>query len=279
MKDNGTMDKDSYRPDSRLYGYMKEKLRLEKIKDEIREGKRNQPLSEDDEKLESTLKTVKSRTVLDKIVFPAMANLTYFVGTVGAHKELQRVFEDDLKDLFGIRRKNPQKNAYAFMLRILINSILEWDMKSEKSDVGRKNFRVKLLYLLQEIIFYKSLHYVSSCVFNDNLSTNIEFTKIFGEDIGRALSWTRILSGLVEDEYDIPIDVEKYEKSRKNLKKLSSKLETLQGEELSKCKKEYNECKDYVESNQSLYMRYMGSMEAKEPARTFEFRPVTDEIL
>ena len=78
--------------------------------------------------------------IVDK-VFQSMANLLFFFESIGnvpsstwiritpdkrkrkideigreAHKELQKLFEDDVKDLLGIRSKNPKdkKQSYAF---------------------------------------------------------------------------------------------------------------------------------------------------------------------
>jgi hypothetical protein len=92
-------DTNCFKPDKKLIGFMEEKLHVEKMKKALTLA--GKELSHADQQKRQKLKTNKVR-LLNDIVFPAMANLTYFFECIANHPELQSIFEDDLKDLFGM---------------------------------------------------------------------------------------------------------------------------------------------------------------------------------
>ena len=53
-----------------------------------------------------------------------MANIAYFFIHISETPELIEVFEKDIKDLLGVRRKNPQEQEYGYIFFKLIYSIL-----------------------------------------------------------------------------------------------------------------------------------------------------------
>ena len=72
-----------------------------------------------------TYSNLKKRKVevLDRI-FTSMANLTFFVECIAEEEELRRDFEDDFKDLLGIRRSDPANQVYGFVFYHLVTGIL-----------------------------------------------------------------------------------------------------------------------------------------------------------
>ena len=53
-----------------------------------------------------------------------MINLTYFFQFVASHEELQPIFEDDIKDLLGLRRENKEKE-FGYMFYYLLKGTVE----------------------------------------------------------------------------------------------------------------------------------------------------------
>lgn len=64
-----------------------------------------------------------------------MINLTYFFQFVASHEELQPIFEDDIKDLLGLRREN-KKKEFGYMFHYLLKGTLEWD-----EHLGKRKYR------------------------------------------------------------------------------------------------------------------------------------------
>jgi hypothetical protein len=61
--------------------------------------------------------------LLNKHIFPAMANLLFFFYYVSRYPELREVFDDDIEELLGVRR-DTTKYEYGYIFNILIQSIL-----------------------------------------------------------------------------------------------------------------------------------------------------------
>ena len=78
---------------------------------------RMEGLTNEEKKLDRQLRVDKTR-ILENIIFPSMVNLTFFLECISNHKDLQNVFDNDLKELFGIKRNEPRAYNYAFMLEI-----------------------------------------------------------------------------------------------------------------------------------------------------------------
>ena len=64
-----------------------------------------------------------------------MINLTYFFQFVASHEELQPIFEDDIKDLLGLRRENKEKEI-EYMFHYLLKGMLEGD-----EHLGKRKYR------------------------------------------------------------------------------------------------------------------------------------------
>jgi hypothetical protein len=185
-----------FKPDKAIVGYMKEKLQIDQKKSES--VKRGEELSEKDERRERNLRTDKTR-MLDKIIFPSMANLTYFLDSISKHPNLQSIFEDDLKDLFGIKRNNPDAQNRGFMFGKLMTGIMSWDPLAIDPKVkDKRNFRLILLRILQRAIFDLTMQLAI-----EEFPTGT--AKIISEDIARAVAWIDFYASRVEEEdKDIP---------------------------------------------------------------------------
>ena len=121
--------------------------------------------------------------VLDKYIFQSMAYLTYFFKYVSTYKTLNEIFENDIKDLLGLRA-DAESEEYAFILSDLLHSILSIEFSN-------KNLRLELIHVVQEIIREKVEEYAGSTKRNENIK-NIILT-----DFDRVSAWTAMLAGNV----------------------------------------------------------------------------------
>jgi hypothetical protein len=144
----------SFDPDSRLIQYMQERLQLSVEMEKLDAA--GEEFSSEINTKDRGLRTKKTR-VLDQIVFPAMANLIYFFKSIAVHPELQTIFENDIKDLLGIRRDDPQKHDSGFLFYDLLDYIIIGSKEGRYSDKrdDRVDFRLILNDQAQKIVAYK----------------------------------------------------------------------------------------------------------------------------
>ena len=171
---------------------MRQRLQFEKRR--VNEKLAGKELKEDDEY--QRLKKRKT-DVLDRI-FRSMANLVFFFQCIAEHPEMAEVFDDDIKDLLGIRREDPQK-VLGFAFLELVCAILMIESKSaiqgsedEKPHHHHKDFRLYLNHLLQIVTNEKVRMFVGD-VFN-----NVHAHGLVREDFMRAWAWTRMLADTVD---------------------------------------------------------------------------------
>jgi hypothetical protein len=119
--------------------------------------------------------------VLNKYVFPSMVRLTYFFKYVSTYKSLDKIFENDIKDLLGIRVKDPESDDYAFIFSDLIRSILSMDFYE-------KDFRLGLIQILQEIIREKVEDYLT------HTHEKTTLTRVIIDDFDRVSAWTEMIA-------------------------------------------------------------------------------------
>jgi hypothetical protein len=122
---------------------------------------------------------------LNKHIFPSMVCLTYFFKYVSTYKTLNKTFENDVKDLLGIRVKDPESDDYAFIFADLLRSILS-------TEFCNKGFRLGLIHILQEIIKENVEEYVDSTQKNENIKN------VILDDFDRVSAWTAILAENVD---------------------------------------------------------------------------------
>jgi hypothetical protein len=192
-----------YLPDEVLLNYMQEKLQFEikYIKEDLR-GRTSDPDYE--------LLNKRKNDVLKKI-FKSMANLIFFFECIAnlpsstmpsvdkvereARKVIRELFQNDVKDLLGIRRSAKDKRqTYAFLFDRLIHSLIYTG--DGKVDEGNQ-FRLKLIHILQDSIYRKV-----PVTLSDDFSQGGK--GIVLNDIGRAAAWTEMLAKKVDTKEGTP---------------------------------------------------------------------------
>lgn len=188
----GERVKKGYLPDKLLTNYMREKLLFEKKKEESK--LLGAELAEN--KTYSNLK--KRKTDVLARVFRSMANLTFFFKCIAEHPELERLFDDDIMDLLGIRRNDPQNDDLGFAFYDLLDYILiggKGGRYKEKKD-DRIDFRLILNHIAQKIVCHKMRQ------------TSVGILKMGGPrsvvigDFHKVWAWTEMLSLVAEQDID-----------------------------------------------------------------------------
>ena len=195
-----------YTPNTHLVGYFKDVLQ----QNSFIKSKRRQESAGESQKYNENLARMKVH-YLDKHIFQAMADIMFFFQTIAEHKELQEVYEEDIKDLLGIRRDKPNELPYGFVFVELISTILslrtkEYDFPNEDDKNDRikikRDYTLKLTQKLQEIVYDKLEQYVK------DIFGNPDAQKAVTNDLSRVLGWVGMLASGVSDEHN-NIQVEK----------------------------------------------------------------------
>lgn len=194
--------------------------------------------------IKKKLKTLRNKKIkiLDEIIFPSMANLTYFFNRIVNSEYLGDNFESDIKDLLGVRRLHPNSENYAFMFAELVASMITIGPNSIMP-----NFRLKLLHILQHLIFRKIMNQVKFETENAKGAVLI--------DIERSKVWTEMIASRVKEEYDFTRAVPQYDH-----------------EELERCKNKTDKDK-YIQKVDEQTRKEFDEYAKKEnsPKRTFDF--------
>lgn len=179
-----------YTPDAQLVHHMRRRLHLANKLQKI--SGTGQEVSEELEHEKGALSTDKIR-ILDKI-FQAMADITFFFGMIDTRPDIQRIFQDDIKEILGVKRDNPRNMPYGFMFDILVSGMLLVQFPTGK------DFRLRLNEQLQRRIWNKMTLYLRD-IFESNTSQNM-----VTQDFNRVFGWTEMLMFAMEkkDEYRVP---------------------------------------------------------------------------
>jgi hypothetical protein len=183
------ISKKCYGPKHELIEFLQQRLQLSKEMERIDAA--GGEFTREMESQNRSLRTKKTR-ILDEVIFPSMADVTFFFEAVAEHPELRPLFENDIKDLLGIRRNNPRKSAYAFMFRSLISAIL----LVGHTEYHNKDYRLKLNHELIKIAWHKMTLNLREIFKTERAQ------KAVGDDFDRVLAWTGMLASTVSDEYD-----------------------------------------------------------------------------
>jgi hypothetical protein len=152
--------------------------------------------------------------LLNKYVFPSMANLVVFF-EYAANKELREIFDKDIQALFfGVSKTNAKaKNTDVFFR--FIHAALVWSIEKEKEEKRDKNiykykeraltdFRFLLFDILQREIWDMMVG-VIPYKFNDEGL----FHNVIMPDMGRAVAWVSLLSREVRARRTIKFDIDR----------------------------------------------------------------------
>lgn len=192
--------------DTRLVRYMNEVYHLKRSNEELNVRLKDKKLSikqvkEISEEITKNTKRLRQLQgsnykikILNEILFPAMANLTFFFWATAEYPELHENFTFDIMDLLGVRRLNPKPHLlggnYAFMFEDLIAGILRLQSYDE-------DYRLRLVHMLQELISLK--------LYGPKILDTLKTTSIVYGDIDRAKAWTEMLALRISDVYKFSI--------------------------------------------------------------------------
>jgi len=198
----------SYIPDETLVSFIQDWLRIHKKRDQlIKEGK--EMSSEDKKQLRALDK--KKVDYIDKTIFPALANLTYFFEAMAASSRLSKGFEDELEEILDPRKSKDAATFSGNRMRMasmqfrnnnfarLVDAALAIHMKNYERGKPISDFRVGLMYQLLEIIG----DYMDTVISNEYSSSQIWYS--FHDDFRKMLGWMALLTRTVKDtpkEYD-----------------------------------------------------------------------------
>ena len=115
-----------------------------------------------------------------------MANLTYFFKMITQYPELQVLFENDIKDLLGIRRNKPKESIYGFVFFDLLCGILKIGRISflNKQQRQREMIFVRINDLLQQIVYHKFSASLPFAFKTEGAQKSVL------DDFNRSMAWT-----------------------------------------------------------------------------------------
>jgi len=184
-----------YKPKEELEAYLNRRLQFEKKQRKLTIA--GEELSDQEKREGDNLRRMKVH-ILNTYVFPSMANLTFFFKSIAEHQQLEELFEDDILDLLGIRRNNPQKDDLGFMFYDLLDHILiggKGGRYNEKKD-DRIDFRLILNHIAQKIVCHK-MRQSSVGILEMGGPRSV----VMG-DFHRVWAWTEMLSRVAEQGID-----------------------------------------------------------------------------
>jgi hypothetical protein len=179
-----------YSPDAQIVRYFRENIDLKERLNRVNEEEHT---SVEIEKKKAALATLRTR-ILDKKIFQAMADLTFFFSAVGKYPMLRKELDSPIKELLGVRRDNPREIEYGFTFWSLVGNML-----LVLSGRAEADFRLRLTHELQRLIWYKVNSYRLNFFESEYTQQSI------AADFGRVIGWTEMLMRAAErDEYRIP---------------------------------------------------------------------------
>lgn len=199
----------SYIPREALVNYIQEWLQLHQKKDALTQA--GKELSAADQKRIRELDRMKVY-IIDTVIFPAMADLTYFFESLSVSKKLSEAFDNDVAELLDPRNSavaakfsgnNMRFSSMQFRnnnLARLVMSMISIHDKKPKSGESTMDFRVGLMYQLLNIVGDMMDRLISN-----QYSFGNQIWKSAYEDYSRMMGWMALLAGLGEEqpkEYD-----------------------------------------------------------------------------
>jgi hypothetical protein len=203
---------DRIKPSEPLVQYMREKSQLEKKKQKARSGLI--ALSPEEQSRLESIRNNKKR-VLENIIFPSLANLIFFFESVNQEEILAKTFRNDILDLLGIRRNNPNYSNYGIFFWRLVAAIVAINSKPVSND-----FRLKLMAVMHGVLWKKMEPMLGNILYTDKAIRNVSF------DMDRAITWTDMISSNVQDHYDYG-ELSKFREASSKIEKDEKKAEEI----------------------------------------------------
>ena len=196
-KQKPKLDEQPYSPNEALVRYLTERLQLMKKRTTLKES--GKEMSDEDQNKFDASDRMKVY-IRDKIIFPSMANLVYFLETVVVNPALKELFEDDLKDLFDLRPPNKTRQLYPYYgielrgIRIQETTFTRLIAASlaMNEDKHFEDFRLDLLHTLQSIVYGRMWY-----MMHRRYGWDSQITKSALRDLENSLGWT----GLIKEWY------------------------------------------------------------------------------
>lgn len=191
----------SYIPNETLVNFIQEWLQLHRKKDRL--AKEGKDLSRE-EQLKIRELTRMKVYVLDTIIFPAMADLTYFFDSLSVSKKLSELFDDDVEELLDPRGSaeaarfsgnDMRLSSIQFRRNNLARLVMAMlSMHEDKSNPKKRvtDFRVGLLYQLLNIVGD-----ITDRLLAEEFSLN-QVWRSYYEDYVRMKGWLSLLAGTSE---------------------------------------------------------------------------------
>ena len=195
-----------YNPNEELILWLQKRQNLEQKRSNFHKSKKNAgkklPNSFDKKIKESS---ARKSEILDKIIFPSMANLIYFFECVNATPKMKELFEKDIITLLDLRKVKDsaegadrgmepwvhtfEENNFARLIYNIVSLDKEWEDKID--------FRVAVLYQLQLIINAK----VERLMKNE-FGSEGQITKSSKEDFDNVVGWLAMMAKSIPDDLE-----------------------------------------------------------------------------
>ena len=129
-----------------------------------------------------------------------MANLTFFVECIAEEEELRRDFEDDFKDLLGIRRSDPANQVYGFVFYHLVTGILRAgkETRTVRGQANVVDFSLIQNHQLQQIVRDKT-----KMALPRDLKSGGTLSAI-SNNFEMVIGWTGLLANRIDRENEKP---------------------------------------------------------------------------
>ncbi|MGB7883443.1 MAG: hypothetical protein WBL44_12000 [Nitrososphaeraceae archaeon] len=190
---------EGYGPDRSIVKFMIALLQYKedvKLVNELEEHKRYLDKGKVDLQHKEKIKLEEHKRYLDKekvgllnnCIFPSMANIVFFFKYISRYPELKEVFDNDIKDLLGVRRENPNKDNYGYIFSDLLRSIIMPELGYYNEEkLHDKDFRLRLTQILQETVIAKTGIYLIDMFTNESIH-------VVQNDFNRAKAWVEAVA-------------------------------------------------------------------------------------
>ncbi len=186
---------------------VEERGRLEKeLAGEISTKQAEEKIAIERKKAKEDRKNLNKRKVevLNTKIFPAMANLTFFLECLLKYPDLHEIFDEDLKALFFAESKNEQQRNKEAIIKRFITASMMWPISKETNewytDEGEKrrkrktellpNYRFIVCEFMQMAILEMIKGGLGQYLFKNETFLN----NVLYQDMDRAASWIKLLA-------------------------------------------------------------------------------------